>query len=68
MVLSMNRAVEVDERTAPEGFAIVRDLAGRAGLPMPKTYLIDNPQPTRSPPVATRRTPRSPPPPACCRR
>ena len=26
-------------------YAIVRDLAARAGLPMPKTYLIDNPQP-----------------------
>lgn len=45
MVLSMNRAVEVDEKNAPEYYAIVRDLANRAGLPMPKTYLIDNPQP-----------------------
>jgi len=45
MVLSMHHAVEVDERTAPEFHAMVRDLAQRAGLPMPKTYLIDNPQP-----------------------
>jgi heat shock protein HtpX len=45
MVLSMHHAVEVDERTAPQFHAIVRDLAERAGLPMPKTYLIDNPQP-----------------------
>ena len=45
MVLSMHHAVEVDERSAPEYYAIVRDLAARAGLPMPKTYLIDNPQP-----------------------
>jgi heat shock protein HtpX len=45
MVLSMHHAVEVDEHTAPEYYAIVRDLAARAGLPMPKTYLIDNPQP-----------------------
>ncbi|RAZ87250.1 zinc metalloprotease HtpX [Mesorhizobium hawassense] len=45
MVLSMNRAVEVDEKNAPEYYAIVQTLAKRAGLPMPKTYLIDNPQP-----------------------
>src|ERR671931_1518289 len=36
MVLAMHHAVEVDEATAPEFFAIVRDLASRAGLPMPK--------------------------------
>ena len=45
MVLSMNRAVEVDEKNAPEYFAIVQAMAKQAGLPMPKTYLIDNPQP-----------------------
>ncbi|MCV3208051.1 zinc metalloprotease HtpX [Mesorhizobium sp. YC-39] len=45
MVLSMNRAVEVDEKNAPEYYAIVQALAKEAGLPMPKTYLIDNPQP-----------------------
>lgn len=45
MVLGMNHAVEVDERSAPEYYRIVRDLASRAGLPMPKVYLIDNPQP-----------------------
>jgi heat shock protein HtpX len=45
MVLRMNRAVEVDERNAPEYFAIVRDMAANAGLPMPKVYLIDNDQP-----------------------
>jgi heat shock protein HtpX len=45
MVLAMNGAVEVDERTAPEYYGIVRDLAARAGLPMPRVYLIDNPQP-----------------------
>lgn len=56
MVLSMNRAVEVDEKTAPEYYAIVRDLANRAGLPMPKTYLIDNPQPNA---FATGRNPQN---------
>jgi heat shock protein HtpX len=45
MVLSMHHAMEVDERTAPEFYAIVRDLAARAGLPMPRVYLIDSPQP-----------------------
>jgi heat shock protein HtpX len=45
MVLSMYRAQEVDERSAPEYYRIVRDLAKNAGLPMPKVYVIDNPQP-----------------------
>lgn len=45
MVLRMHHAVEVDERNAPEYYGIVRDLSARAGLPMPKTYLIQNPQP-----------------------
>jgi hypothetical protein len=45
MVLRMHRAVEVDAQNAPEYYAIVRQLAAEAALPMPKTYLIDNPQP-----------------------
>ncbi|MBD1546490.1 zinc metalloprotease HtpX [Roseibium aggregatum] len=45
MVLRMHHAQEVDERTAPEYYRIVRQLAANAGLPMPKVYLIDNPQP-----------------------
>ena len=45
MVLSMNHAREVDARTAPEFYAIVRQLAERAGLPMPRVYVMDNPQP-----------------------
>ena len=45
MVLAMNRAREVDERSAPEFYRIVRELAGRAGLPMPRVYVADNPQP-----------------------
>ncbi len=56
MVLSMHHAVEVDERNAPEFHAIVKDLAARAGLPMPKTYLIDNPQPNA---FATGRNPQN---------
>jgi heat shock protein HtpX len=45
MVLSMTGAHEVDARTAPEYYALVHELAGRAGLPMPRVYLIDDPQP-----------------------
>src|SRR5919112_1576207 len=45
LALSAHGAVEVDETTAPELVGMVRDLAARAGLPMPRVYLIDNPQP-----------------------
>lgn len=45
LVLRMHGAHEVDERTAPDLVSMVRDLATRAGLPMPKVYLMDNPQP-----------------------
>ncbi len=45
LVLSMHGAQEVDERTAPDFVRLVRDLAQRAGLPMPRVYLMDNPQP-----------------------
>jgi heat shock protein HtpX len=45
IALSMNRAREVDARTAPEFYGIVSDLAARAGLPMPRVYVADNPQP-----------------------
>jgi len=45
MVLALYRAQEVDATSAPRLFALVRELAGRAGLPMPKVYLIDEAQP-----------------------
>jgi heat shock protein HtpX len=45
LVLSMHGAQEVDERTAPELVGLVRELAQRAGLPTPRVYLMDNPQP-----------------------
>ncbi len=45
MVLSMHGATEVDARSAPELYQMVHELAGRAGLPMPRVYLMDEPQP-----------------------
>src|SRR5215468_4931993 len=45
LVLSMHGAQEVDEHSAPELVAIVRELAQRAGLLMPRVYLMDSPQP-----------------------
>ena len=45
LVLRMHGAQEVDERTAPELHEMVRELSGRAGLPMPRVYIMDNPQP-----------------------
>ncbi|MDP6342366.1 MAG: protease HtpX, partial [Alphaproteobacteria bacterium] len=45
MVLRMHRAREVDAAGAPGLHGIVRTLAERAGLPMPKVFLIDTPQP-----------------------
>ncbi|MBB3457131.1 heat shock protein HtpX [Rhizobium sp. BK313] len=45
MVLSTYHAQEVDERSAPEFYRIIRQLAQNAGLPMPKVYLYDSPQP-----------------------
>ncbi len=56
LVLRMYRAQEVDERGAPEYYGIVRDLANNAGLPMPRVYVIDNPQPNA---FATGRNPQN---------
>jgi heat shock protein HtpX len=56
LVLRMHHAREVDARTAPEFYAIVRRLAERAGLPMPRVYVIDQPQPNA---FATGRNPRN---------
>ena len=45
MVLRMYGAREVDERSAPELYAMVRQLAQAADLPMPRVYIMENPQP-----------------------
>jgi len=56
MVLRMYGAREVDARTAPEFYGLVQQLARNAGLPMPKVYVIDNPQPNA---FATGRNPQN---------
>jgi heat shock protein HtpX len=56
MVLRMHNAVEASEANAPEFFSIIRALAERAGLPMPRVYLIDSDQPNA---FATGRNPQN---------
>jgi heat shock protein HtpX len=56
MVLSMHGAQEVDQSTAPELVGMVYDLASRAELPMPRVYVMDNPQPNA---FATGRNPQN---------
>lgn len=54
MVLRMYNAQEVDETSAPQLYRMVRELASRAGLPMPRVYLIHEAQPNA---FATGRSP-----------
>ncbi|MCB9947035.1 MAG: zinc metalloprotease HtpX [Rhodospirillaceae bacterium] len=54
LVLRMHNAHEVDAQGAPEYYGIVAQLAGRAGMPMPRVYLIDSDQPNA---FATGRSP-----------
>ncbi len=56
MVLSQQGAEEVDEARAPELHGIVRQLAARANLPMPKVYIIQTGQPNA---FATGRNPQN---------
>lgn len=56
MVLRMHHAREVGEREAPEFYRMIRQLAQNAELPMPKVYIIDNPQPNA---FATGRNPQN---------
>ena len=45
IVLRMHDAHEVDGRNCPQLVGIVHQLASRAGLPLPRVYLIDSPHP-----------------------
>jgi heat shock protein HtpX len=56
MVLSTYGAHEVDRHSAPELVGLVAELAGRAQLPMPRVFLMDNPQPNA---FATGRNPQN---------
>src|SRR3712207_1198427 len=56
IVLRMHGAREVDGRSAPELVGIVQQLAARAGLPMPRVYLVDSPHPNA---FATGRNPQN---------
>jgi len=56
MVLRMYGAREVDARSAPALYGIVKQLAERAELPMPRVYIIENPQPNA---FATGRNPQN---------
>jgi len=55
IVLAMYKAREVSEAEAPELVAMVRGLAQRARLPMPRVYVIPTPSPNA---FATGRSPR----------
>lgn len=56
IVLSMHGAREVDAQTAPDFYAMVAKLARNAGLPMPRVYLVENPNPNA---FATGRNPQN---------
>jgi len=45
LVLRMYNAQEVDASSAPQFYRMVQDLAQRAGLPMPRVYLINEDAP-----------------------
>lgn len=54
IVLAMYRAQPVSEAEAPELYGMVQDLAQRAGMPMPRVYVIPQAQPNA---FATGRSP-----------
>ena len=56
LALASQNAQEVDERSAPELYGMVRQLAQRANMPMPRVYLIDEDQPNA---FATGRNPQN---------
>lgn len=56
LALAAYDAQEVDERSAPELYGMVRDLAARAEMPMPRVYLIQEDQPNA---FATGRNPQN---------
>lgn len=55
IALAMHHAQPVDEREAPELYAVVAELAQRGGIPMPRLYVIPELQPNA---FATGRSPK----------
>lgn len=55
LVLAMTRAQPLDERSAPELYAMTRRLAERARIPMPRLYVVPDPSPNA---FATGRSPK----------
>ena len=56
MVLRMHGARQIDRSAAPEFYDLIEELARRGNLPMPKVYVMDNPQPNA---FATGRNPQN---------
>jgi heat shock protein HtpX len=56
LALSAYNAQQVDERSAPDLYRMVRDLAQRANMPMPRVYIIQEDQPNA---FATGRNPQN---------
>jgi heat shock protein HtpX len=54
VVLRMHNAREVDDSSAPDLVGLIRQLSNRAGLPMPRVYIIETDQPNA---FATGRSP-----------
>ncbi|MCC7539675.1 MAG: zinc metalloprotease HtpX [Deltaproteobacteria bacterium] len=56
LVLAMHRARQISAHDAPRLFATVAELAARAEIPVPRLYLVDDPQPNA---FATGRNPKN---------
>jgi heat shock protein HtpX len=55
MAIAATRAKPVEEHELPQVYSVVRNLTSRTGMPMPRIYVIDSPQPNA---FATGRNPK----------